>query len=148
MTSRIGAFALLLPLTLAGAGSALAADGDGAKTCSKATLHGTYLFAHEGFKVSGSGQGPFAIAGQDVYDGRGNQRGIITVSDVSENGKSTSFIHSTGKYTIKPDCTGSVTFSEGTTADLFVAPDGSQLVFIQTNLGSLRRSFDGKSEDG
>ena len=135
MTSRIGAFALLLPLTLAGAGSALAADGDGAKTCSKATLHGTYLFAHEGFKVSGSGQGPFAIAGQDVYDGRGNQRGIITVS---ENGKSTSFIHSTGKYTIKPDCTGSVTFSEGTTADLFVAPDGSQLVFIQTNLGSVR----------
>src|SRR4051794_18949835 len=114
MKSRSGAFALLLPLTLAGAGSALAADAGaapiaGAATCSEATLRGTYLFAHEGFTVSGQDQGPLAIAGQDVYDGHGNQRGVITVS---ENGKITRFIHDTGKYTVKPDCTGSVSFSD------------------------------------
>ena len=112
MMSRIGAFALLLPLTLAGAGSALAADAAGVKKkCSEATLNGTYLFAHEGFTVSGDGQGPFAIAGQDVYDGHGNQRGIITVKRRTE--RSLASFTSTGKYTIKPDCTGSVSFSEG-----------------------------------
>ena len=131
MKSRSGAFALLLPLTLAGAGSALAADA-GAAACSEATLRGTYLFAHEGFTV---GQGPFAIAGQDVFDGQGNQRGVITVS---ANGTITRFIHDTGKYTVNPDCTGSVSFSGGTTGDLFVAPDGSQLVFVQTNPGNVR----------
>jgi hypothetical protein len=134
MKSRSGAFALLLPLTLAGAGSALATDA-GAATCSEATLSGTYLFAHEGFTVSGKGQGPFAIAGQDVFDGHGKQRGVITVS---ANGKITRYIHSTGKYTVNPDCTGSVSFSDGTTGDLFVAPDGSQLVFVQTNPGNVR----------
>jgi hypothetical protein len=109
MKSRSGAFALLLPLTLAGAGNALAADA-GAATCSEATLRGTYLFAHEGFTVSGTGRGPFAIAGQDVFDGHGNQRGVITVS---ANGKITRFIHDAGKYTVNPDCIGSIHFSGG-----------------------------------
>ena len=63
------------------------------------------------------------------------QRGVITVS---ESGNITRFIRSTGKYTINPDCTGSVIFSAGTTGDLFVAPDGSQLVFVQTNPGNVR----------
>src|SRR4051794_14026389 len=129
MKSRIGTFVLLLPMTLAGAGSALA------DACSEATLHGTYLFAHEGFTVTANGRRPFAIAGQDVFDGHGNQRGIITVS---ENGKITKFSHSTGEYTVRPNCTGSVRFSDGTTGNLFVAPDGSQLVFVQTNPGSVR----------
>ena len=131
MENHIGTFALLLPLALAGVGSALAAEDDAA-TCSEATLRGTYLFSLVGFTV---GQGPFAIGGQDVYDGHGNARAVFTSST---NGRITSFIRTTGKYTVNPDCTGSVSFSDGTTDDLFVAPDGSQLVFVQTNPGSVR----------
>ena len=44
MNKTLGGFVLVLPLTMAGAGSALAADAE-ATTCSKSTLQGTYLFA-------------------------------------------------------------------------------------------------------
>src|SRR5215213_3584834 len=39
--------------------------------CSKATLDGTYLFAHDGVDISGNDQAPFAVAGYDVFDGNG-----------------------------------------------------------------------------
>jgi hypothetical protein len=144
MRVHIAAFATLLPLALTGAGGALAADAGtapeaAAVRCSEATLHGTYLFASEGTTVSGKGRGPFAIAGYDVYDGRGHQRGVLTVS---ANGKITSFIRDSGKYTVKPDCTGSVSFASGTVDDLFIAPDGSQFTFIQTDPGTVSAEFE------
>jgi hypothetical protein len=144
MKNHIGAFALLLPLALAGVGSALAAEDDAAtdaaaKTCSEATLHGTYLFADEGTTVSGRSHGPFAIGGQDVFDGHGNVRTVFTLST---NGKITRFIHDTGKYNVNPDCTGSIRFSGGITGDLFAAPDGSQFAFVQTNPGTVQAGFD------
>ena len=40
--------------------------------CSKATLHGTYLLAYDGVDVKGKDQGPFALAGYDVFDGNGH----------------------------------------------------------------------------
>ena len=52
MNKPVGALALVLLLTLAWAGSALAADAAEATTCSKATLQGTYLFAHDGLTVT------------------------------------------------------------------------------------------------
>jgi hypothetical protein len=137
MKNHVGALVLLLPLALTGAGGALAADAPA--TCSEATLRGMYLFANEGTTVSGKGRGPFALAGQNVFDGHGNEHGTITVS---ANGKITSSIPDTGKYTVKPDCTGSVSFSDGNTLDLFVAPDGSQFAFIQTNPGTVFAGFE------
>jgi hypothetical protein len=89
--------------------------------------------------VSGKGRGPFAVGGQDVFDGYGNVRGVITSS---MKGKITRFIHSTGKYTVNPDCTGSVSFSGGTTGDLFIAPDGSQYVLVHTNPGTVAAELD------
>jgi hypothetical protein len=58
------------------------------------------------------------------------------------NGRITSFIRTTGKYTVNPDCTGSVSFSGGTTGDLFIAPDGSQYVFVHTNPGTVAAELD------
>jgi hypothetical protein len=144
MRVHIAAFATLLPLALTGAGSATAADAGAAPNaaaakCSEATLSGTYQFANEGFTVSGKGQGPFANAGQEVYDGNGNVREVFSLSI---NGKITRFGHSTGKYTLNPDCTGSVSYSDGTRYDQFVAPDGSQLVFVQTNPGTVAAGFE------
>jgi hypothetical protein len=143
MKNHIGAFALLLPLALAGAGSALAAEESAATdaaaaTCSEATLQGTYQYADAGFTVSGEGQGPRATAGQQVFDGRGQTHGVFTLST---NGEITRFIHVTGKYTVNPDCAGSASFSKGATGDLFIAPDGGQLVFVRTNPGSVRAGF-------
>jgi hypothetical protein len=144
MKNHVGTLVLLMPLALTGTGGALAADAGAtpdaaAATCSEATLRGTYLFANEGFAVRGKVQVPFANAGQEVYDGRGNVRAVSTFST---NGKITRFDHTTGKYTIKPDCTGSVSYADGTRYDQFVAPDGSQLVFVETNPGTVAAGFE------
>ena len=135
MKNHIGTFALLLPLALAGVGSALAAEDDAAtdaaaQTCSEATLHGTYLFAYQGFTVSGNDQGPFAVAGSEVFDGLGNVR---SVSTFNVNGKITQLARVDGRYTVNADCTGSTIYSDGTRYDDFIAPDGSIHVFVQTN---------------
>ena len=139
MKNRIGLLTLLLALPLAGAGNAFAAE-DSAARCSEATLRGTYLFSLVGFTVTGTGSDPFAIGGQDVYDGHGHVRSVFTSST---NGQITRFIRSTGNYTVNPDCTGSVSFSGGTTTgDLFIAPDGSQYVFVHTNPGTVAAELD------
>jgi hypothetical protein len=144
MKNHIGAFALLLPLALAGVGGAFAAedsaapDANAAK-CSVATLRGTYLFAYQGFTVSGKNQGPFALAGSEVYDGRGNVR---SVSTSSTNGKISRFDRTTAKYTVNADCTGSVSYADGTRYDQFVAPDGSTIAFVQTNPGTVAAGFE------
>ena len=47
-----------------------------------------------------------------------------------------------GTYTVNADCTGSVSYSDGTRYDQFVAPDGSQFVFVQTNPGTVAAGFE------
>src|SRR3954447_2228343 len=137
MRVRIAAFATLLPLALAGAGNAFAAEDStapdaAAARCSEATLHGTYLFANEGLALSGNDRVQFADAGVDVYDGNGHVREVFTLS---VNGKISRFSRATGTYTVKSDCTGTASYSDGTRYDQFVAPDGSHVVFVQTNPG-------------
>ena len=144
MRAHIAAFATLLPLALAGAGNAFAAEDSTAPDataarCSEATLHGTYLFANEGVALSGNDRVQFADAGADMYDGNGHVREVFTLS---VNGKITRFAHLTGKYTVNPDCTGSVSYADGTRYDQFVAPDGSQIVFVQTNPGTVAAGFE------
>ncbi len=144
MRHHVGAFALLLPLALAGAGSALAAEDDVARDaaaakCSEATLRGRYLFAYEGFAINGKRQAPFAVAGYEVYDGKGK---VNAVSTFSQNGKISRNVPDSGTYTVKADCTGTVSYSDGTRYDQFIAPDGSMLVFVQTNPGTVAAGFD------
>jgi hypothetical protein len=40
----------------------------------------------------------------------------------------------TGTYTVKANCTGTVTFRDGAAAqgDIFIAPDGSKFAFVRT----------------
>jgi hypothetical protein len=101
----------------------------GAK-CSEATLDGTYLFAVDGFNLKGNEQTPFATAGYEVYDGNGKVTGVQ-----SGNGGGKVFRHArfSGTYTVKADCTGTVTYDGGNPVvfDQFLAPDGSQITFVQ-----------------
>jgi hypothetical protein len=134
MKNYVSAFALLLPLALTGAGSALAAE-----ECSVATLKGTYLFAYEGFTIEGNTRSPFAVAGSDVYDGQGNVREIYTISS---NGKIDRNVRIDGEYVVNADCTSTGTFSDGSRYDQFLAPDGSSYVFVQTNPGTVAAGFE------
>ena len=143
MKSHVSMFALLLPLALAGAGSALAAEAgataDTPATCSEATLRGTYLFATNGLTVHGKNQVPFAASGYEVYDGRGHVRDVVSFS---VNGKITRRQHLTGTYTVNADCTGTATYADGTHGDLFIAPDGSTMATFSPDPGSVAANYE------
>jgi hypothetical protein len=99
-------------------------DEDAGAKCSEATLNGTYLFAHDGVKIKGNDQLPFANAGYDVFDGNGK---VETVSSGNANGEITRKEPFSGTYTVKADCTGTAYGA----FDLFIAPDGSMFTFVQ-----------------
>ena len=110
-------------------------ENAGAK-CSEATLHGTYLFGHDGVVVKetkqGIPKGPYALAGFDRFDGNGKFK---AVSSFNFNGNVFRNEHFSGTYAVKSDCTGTSTIkSDGVTSqyDLFVAPDGSMFTFVET----------------
>jgi hypothetical protein len=120
-------------LTTVGAGYAKDEDASGEK-CSEATLEGTYLFAYDGVEIKGDEQLPFAYAGYDVYDGSGK---VKTVFSFNVNGKITRNESLSGTYSVKANCTGTLTFEDGTRFDQFIAPDGSKLTFVQTKPSEL-----------
>ena len=104
-------------------------DEDASKAkCSEATLDGTYLFAHDGVKIEGNDQLPFANAGYDVFDGNGK---VETVVSGNANGETFRKQHLSSTYAVKADCTGTITSADGSQSDLFIAPDGSMFTFVQ-----------------
>ena len=122
-----------------GTGFAKNEKAAGAK-CSNATLEGTYLFAQNGVELKGNDQRPFAIAGYDVYDGNGKVKGHASANF---NGKITrSKEPLPGTYTVKANCTGTLTFTDGTRYDIFIAPDGSMFTFVHTNPELVSASFE------
>ena len=124
---------VLLLVGLAGVlamGTVYAEDENSSEAkCSEATLHGTYLFADSGFVIKDNEKVPFASSGYEVYDGNGHTKGVSTFN---VNGKVSSKETFSGTYTVKADCTGSSTYSDGTRYDDFIAPDGSKLTYVQT----------------
>jgi hypothetical protein len=115
-------------------GRGFANDENAARAkCSEATLEGTYLFAQNGVEIKGNKQKPFALAGYDVFDGNGKVRGV---SSGNFGGEVFRKDHFTGTYSVKANCTGTVTFRDGgaaTQGDVFIAPDGSKFAFVRTN---------------
>jgi hypothetical protein len=107
-----------------------AQDGNASEAkCSEATLQGTYLFADQGFVIKDNEKVPFASSGYEVYDGNGHTKGVSTTN---VNGKVSSKETFSGTYTVKADCTGSSTYSDGTRYDDYIAPDGSRITYVQT----------------
>ena len=121
-------------LTTVGAGYAKDEDTSRAK-CSEATLDGTYPFAFDGVEIKGNNdQLPFAIAGYAVFDGNGKEKSVVSSNFNGEVSRKESI---SGTYTVKGDCTGTLTFADGSQIDLFIAPDGSMFTFVQTKPSEL-----------
>jgi hypothetical protein len=124
---------LLLVVGLAGVlamGTGYAEDENASRAkCSEATLDGTYLFADQGFVIKDNKKVPFAASGYEVYDGNGHTKGVSTTN---VDGKVSSKETFSGTYTVKANCTGSSTYTDGTRYDDYIAPDGSKLTYVQT----------------
>jgi hypothetical protein len=106
-------------------------------TCSLATLHGTYSFATQSVQASHPGAGPFAYAGFVTYDGNGHASEIYTISI---NGVVSRGVTETATYTVSPDCIESeVDTGQGSIGtqhyDGYLSPNGSQMMFVQTDAG-------------
>ena len=135
----VGAAALL---TTVGAGYAKDEDASSRAKCSVATLEGTYPFAQNGVEIKGnSEQRPFAIAGYDVFDGQGGVKGVASGNVNGEDFRKDPF---SGTYTVKANCTGTVTFRAGAAihGDIFIAPDGSKFAFVRTDPEFVGASID------
>jgi hypothetical protein len=105
------------------------------KSCSLKTLKGTYLSASSGKNINGF---DFADAGFLNFDGKGN----VSVTN-SSNGNTTVNTYSS-TYTIDSFCIGSIvnhtetsSIGDDTHYNMFADPDGSNLTFVQTDLGSV-----------
>ena len=103
-------------------------DENAVAKCSKATLDGTYLFAHDGVDISGNDQAPFTIAGMEKYDGNGKVKGVFSANFNGDVHRQESF---SATYTVKANCTGTVTYGPTEVLDVFIAPDGSMFTFVQ-----------------
>ena len=101
-------------------------NNDGAK-CSEATLDGRYLFSFDGYEIKGNKKVPFSQAGYEVYDGNGHVEGVYSGNLGGEVIRNQPL---SGTYTVKADCTGTVTYTDGTQVDQFFSPDGSEVAFV------------------
>jgi len=128
-------------LTTVGAGYAKDEGASSRAKCSVATLEGTYLFAQNGVEIKGDEQRPFAIAGYDVFDGQGEVKGVDSANFNGEVFHNDRF---TGTYSVKANCTGTLTVRDGTAVhgDIFIAPDGSEFAFVRTDPEDVAAGFD------
>jgi hypothetical protein len=130
----------MLLLTVVLAQSALAADSQPCRLLN-ATLKGAYVITFTGTAggpAFNNNPGPFAAVGIIVFDGRGNLEVRATTSILG-------FIlpgHFSGTYTLNPDCTGTMTWTTGSTFEIptnyFVStPHGRHISILQTNEGTI-----------
>jgi hypothetical protein len=120
--------------------AAHAASAQPQAPCSAATLQGTYVWNAQSLQIAAAGaastQVPFAVAGVETFDGQGHSRGFFSQA---VNGKISSRIAFTSRYTTNPDCTGTETITDATGAvshfDQYTVPTGSRLTFTETDPG-------------
>jgi hypothetical protein len=132
---RRGLWAACVVLLLVGGvgvmaiGTGYAEDEAARARCSKATLDGKYVFAQDGVIITEDEQVPFAVAGYQVYNGKGQVQGVASGNFGGEVVRNERF---TGTYTVTADCIATVTYEDGSEFDQFVAPNGSMFTFVQT----------------
>ncbi|WP_018681431.1 hypothetical protein [Actinokineospora enzanensis] len=123
-------------------GSAVASPTTATPTCSKATLRGVYLFAGNGWSVTGGGAVPLAFAGSERFDGTG---GLTGTSTSNFNGVASPRAAFTGTYSVNADCTGAFTINGTLHFDLYLDPSGDSFAYVQTDPGSVSATTENRA---
>jgi len=172
MLVGLGSLALYVGTT----SPALANGGHGHNDeCNTRTLKGTYVFTQDGFEnrrislpttppvsptaLLPADRRPFAYAGRETYDGRGNIAGINTIAQArgatvtpppppatpAQPVAVNAFVEYSGTYTVNANCTAVVTVADNPDPEdppapedpvffsiyhLFLSPDGEKFTFI------------------
>ncbi|ATB41549.1 hypothetical protein CYFUS_007015 [Cystobacter fuscus] len=132
----------LLGVAHEASGEAPAAEPSMISQCKPSMLKGHYVYATDGYIVSGSEQIPFAQAGHDLFQGDGTLTGWATIST---NGEITRIAYS-GTYTLDPNCGGTATLTDNhgdtTHFDFFVTKNGANMTYVQTDAGYVSSAFE------
>ena len=96
-----------------------------------ATLHGTYVVSGGGAVV---GVGPITAVGLHAWDGEGK---TVATYAASVNGNIFPSVMVTGSYSVNPDCTASLTESDGSHYNFVVLPNGNSAKWIRTDTGTV-----------
>jgi hypothetical protein len=106
--------------------------GDTEALCPRgdATLRGAYMSLGGGTVI---GVGPVAFIGTLYLDGKGGVTNPFTISFAG----TISRVVAPGTYTLKSDCTGTMTLAGANNFDFRVSPDGSKLDYIETDAGTV-----------
>ena len=102
--------------------------------CSVHTLRGLYLWTLDGYQNFGGNPVPKALMQGTRFNGDGtliNEFGTVNIGgfivfDVSG---------SVGTYTVAPDCTGTISITDGPTFNMYIGPAALQLSIINTGGG-------------
>jgi hypothetical protein len=128
--SRLFVCCALAAIAFAGAAQALKAQDDALCPAGNATARGTYISHATGYIV---GVGPFATVGVMTFDGKGT--GVLSSTASVNGGISKGTLSAT--YTLKSDCTMTLTMADGSTYDGVFAPDGNTSDWMATGSGTV-----------
>jgi hypothetical protein len=119
---------------LALTGTAQATGSTNPAACNLATLQGYYLFAGNGWSVTGNVNTPTTFAGAETFNGAGTVAGSSTFASGATIYPRGPF---TGTYTLAANCTGTLTIGTTLHFDIYVAPSGASFTYIQTDPGAV-----------
>jgi hypothetical protein len=145
ITLAAAAAAVTVTFTASANATPAAARQAGSPPCRLATLNGTYLFAGDGWSVSGSTTTPLAFAGSEHFNGAGRVQGTSTSSFGGTITRGSAF---TGTYTVAASCTGTLTIGTTLHFDLYIAPSGDRFTYIQTDPGSVSATTEQRATRG
>ncbi|MEO8602096.1 MAG: hypothetical protein ABI629_05925 [bacterium] len=139
-TATLGMLAAVLFASGCDGGSSTAQSG-----CSVRSLQGAYIYALDGFSISGdtgSQRTPFAQSGRELFKGDGTMSGV-GVGNFNGNVVHVAY---TGTYTVAADCSGAVTFTDAAAAvshyDIALQDDGAAFGFVQTDPNVVTAAFE------
>ena len=122
--------------------------GQASEGCTTAVLHEAYGIQFSGAFIPSAVQPPTAapdstridivVAGRLVFDGRGLLSGTVTES---VGGRIQPPATATGTYSVRPDCTGSLTLENNTNhrrapAEFVIVERGDKILLIITDAGA------------
>ena len=129
------ALVCLVAVIAAGTSATAGATAD-AQICSAGMLRGLYLATLDGYaNLGGNRLVPKAIMEGKRFNGDGTL--IDTFGTVNIGG--TIIIDATGAvgtYTVAPDCTGTVSMTDGPSFNIYVGPDAQKVWFTQIGGGA------------
>ena len=138
----VGLVVVFIGLAAMSSANALPVPDDENLVCANAILHGTYQWSVSGLIQTTTQNGgnigdfaPIVEASYAVFDGHGTITKLVSTDNFSSGGSFT--VTGTGTYSVKPDCSGSLTFNTtaGTINRHLEILDGETVDFVHTDAG-------------